>query len=164
MEPSELRKGAQRLVGRQEIRSIEEDKKKKLPKRSKVSRGTEISNLKPKPSVLKKQKIVGSDLAEEENSAPPKHTVETASTSSIGVSEILEVMTEPLPFAMLSPLGSELTSLLQPKEKGARKVTEAKTERVLLEELPESFQLKCPSHALEVATHLNRNNPSVPQI
>jgi hypothetical protein len=38
-------------------------------------------------------------------------------------------MTEPLPFAMLSPLGSELTSLLQPKEKGARDVAKAETER-----------------------------------
>jgi hypothetical protein len=31
-------------------------------------------------------------------------------------------------------------------------------------EPPKLFQLKCPSHALEAATHLNRNNPSVPQI
>jgi hypothetical protein len=31
-------------------------------------------------------------------------------------------------------------------------------------EPPELFQLKCPSHAIEVATHLNRNNSSVPQI
>jgi hypothetical protein len=31
-------------------------------------------------------------------------------------------------------------------------------------ELPELFQLKCPSHALKAATHLNRNNPLVPQI
>jgi chromosome segregation ATPase len=31
-------------------------------------------------------------------------------------------------------------------------------------EPPELFQLKCLSHALEVTTHLNRNNPSVPQI
>jgi hypothetical protein len=28
----------------------------------------------------------------------------------------------------------------------------------------ELFQLKCPSHALEAATHLNQNNLSVPQI
>jgi hypothetical protein len=26
------------------------------------------------------------------------------------------------------------------------------------------FQLKCPSHALEAATHLNRNKPLVPRI
>jgi hypothetical protein len=31
-------------------------------------------------------------------------------------------------------------------------------------EMPELFQLKCPSRALEVATHLNQNNLSVPHI
>jgi hypothetical protein len=31
-------------------------------------------------------------------------------------------------------------------------------------EPPELFQLKCPSHALGAVTHLNWNNPSVPQI
>jgi hypothetical protein len=31
-------------------------------------------------------------------------------------------------------------------------------------EPPELFHLKCLSYALEAATHLNRNNPSVPQI
>jgi hypothetical protein len=31
-------------------------------------------------------------------------------------------------------------------------------------EPPELFQLNCPSHALKAAMHLNRNNPSVPQI
>jgi transposase InsO family protein len=31
-------------------------------------------------------------------------------------------------------------------------------------EPPELFQLKCPSHALEAATHLIRNNLSVPHI
>jgi hypothetical protein len=31
-------------------------------------------------------------------------------------------------------------------------------------EPPELFQLKCPSHALKAATHLNQNNPSIPQI
>jgi hypothetical protein len=35
---------------------------------------------------------------------------------------------------------------------------------LLVAELPELFQLKCLSHASGVATHLNRNNPSVPQI
>jgi hypothetical protein len=41
-----------------------------------------------------------------------------SSSSSVDVSEILKVLTEPFPFAMLSPLGSGLTSLLQSKEKG----------------------------------------------
>jgi hypothetical protein len=31
-------------------------------------------------------------------------------------------------------------------------------------EPPRLFQLKRPSHSLEAATHLNRNNPSVPRI
>lgn len=110
------------------MRSIEEDKKKKkIPKRPKVSGGTKISKLKPKPSKLKKQKTVGSSRAKEEESALPKHITKTPSTSSIGITEILEVITEPFPFAMLSPLGSELTSLLHPKEKSARKVNEAET-------------------------------------
>jgi hypothetical protein len=48
----------------------------------------------------------------------PKKTTDTSPSSSIGVSEILKVMIEPFSFAMLSPLGSDLTSLLQTKEKG----------------------------------------------
>jgi hypothetical protein len=45
-------------------------------------------------------------------SAPSEQVPETPSASSIGVTEILEVMTRPFPFVMLSPLGSDLTSLL----------------------------------------------------
>jgi hypothetical protein len=48
----------------------------------------------------------------------PEKTVGTSLSSSVGVSEILKVMTEPFPFAMLSPLGSDLTILLHSKEKG----------------------------------------------
>jgi hypothetical protein len=36
--------------------------------------------------------------------------------------------------------------------------------REAVAEPPELFQLKCLSHAPGVVTHLNRNNPSVPQI
>jgi hypothetical protein len=112
---------------RQARRSIEKDKKNKLPKRPKVSGETEISKMISKPSVPKKQKTAESNRVEEEKSSLSKHTIETPSASSIGVTKILEVMTGPMPFAMLSPLGSELTILLQPKEKGAREVTEAKS-------------------------------------
>jgi hypothetical protein len=35
---------------------------------------------------------------------------------------------------------------------------------IFVAEPPELFQLKCLSHASGVVTHLNRNNPSVPQI
>lgn len=44
---------------------------------------------------------------------------ETTLASSIRVMEILEVMTRPLPFHMLSPLGSDLTSILM-KDKNAK--------------------------------------------
>lgn len=49
--------------------------------------------------------------------------------SSIDVTEILEVMTEPLPFALLSPLGSELTSLLQSRERSTKKVADEETKK-----------------------------------
>jgi hypothetical protein len=39
-----------------------------------------------------------------------------SSSSAARVSEILKLMTESLPFALLSPLRLDLTSLLQPKE------------------------------------------------
>jgi hypothetical protein len=116
------------IMKRQAMRSIEEDKNKIISKRLKVS-GTEISKLKVKSSKLKKRKSVESSRAEEEESAPPKQVTETPLASSICVTEILEVMTEPLSFSMLSPLGSELTSLFQPKEKSARKVAEAETKK-----------------------------------
>jgi hypothetical protein len=35
---------------------------------------------------------------------------------------------------------------------------------VLVTELPELFQLKCLSPALEARPHLNGNNPSIPRI
>jgi hypothetical protein len=46
----------------------------------------------------------------------PKQTTSPSSSSVAEVSEILKVMTESFPFALLSPLRLELTSLLQTKE------------------------------------------------
>jgi hypothetical protein len=46
----------------------------------------------------------------------PKQTASPSSSSAAEVSEILKVMTKSFPFAPLSPLGLELTSLLQKKE------------------------------------------------
>jgi hypothetical protein len=94
---SVLKRQAQRFVGK--------DKKKKLTKNLK---------LRPEPLTPKKRKVMSSNRGEEERPSPPKHLEETPSAASIGVTEILEVMTTPLPFTMLSPLGSGLTSLLQP--------------------------------------------------
>jgi hypothetical protein len=37
-------------------------------------------------------------------------------------------------------------------------------DRHTMAELPELFQLKCPSPALEAMTHLNLNKPSIPRI
>ena len=48
----------------------------------------------------------------------PEKTASPSPSSSVDVSEILKVMTEPFPFSLLSPLGSDLTSLPQSKEKG----------------------------------------------
>ena len=56
----------------------------------------------------------------------PEKTDGTSLSSSTGVTELLKVMTEPFPFAMLSPLGLDLTSLLQSKEKGIKKSSEGK--------------------------------------
>jgi hypothetical protein len=36
--------------------------------------------------------------------------------------------------------------------------------RIYVAELPELFQLKCLSPALEARPHLNENNPSIPRI
>jgi hypothetical protein len=91
------------ILKRQAQRSVEEDEKKRLTKNPKLT---------PEPSASKKRKNMPSSRGLEEGPSPLKHSTETPSATSIGMEEILEVMIEPLPFTMLSPLGSELTSLL----------------------------------------------------
>jgi hypothetical protein len=46
----------------------------------------------------------------------PEKTMSPPSPSAAEVSEILKVMTESIPFALLSPLRLDLTSLLESKE------------------------------------------------
>ena len=46
----------------------------------------------------------------------PEKTIGPPSPSATEVSKILKVMTESIPFALLSPLRLDLTSLLQSKE------------------------------------------------
>jgi hypothetical protein len=46
----------------------------------------------------------------------PEKTIGPSSPSAAKVSEILKVMTEPIPFVLLRPLRLDLTSLLQSKE------------------------------------------------
>ena len=61
--------------------------------------------------------------------SPPKHLEETPSLASIGVTEILEAMAAPLPFPVLSPPRSDLTSLLQPQKKNVDGSAEAKADK-----------------------------------
>jgi hypothetical protein len=82
-----------------------------------------------KDSAPKKRKPVRMAPVEMKVQDVSKNIADTSPTSSIGVSEILKVMTKPFPFAMLSPLGSDLTSLLQSKE---NRFNKAREERRLL--------------------------------
>jgi hypothetical protein len=72
---------------------------------------------------------MSSSHGEEERPSPSKHSAETPSATSIDVAEILEVMTELLPFTMLSPLGSEITSLLQPQKNNTKGTTEVEADK-----------------------------------
>ena len=74
------------ILKRQAQISVEKYKNKRLTKRSKLML---------EPSVSKKRNIISSSR-EEERSSPPKHSAETPSATSIGMTEILEVMTKPL--------------------------------------------------------------------
>jgi hypothetical protein len=70
-----------------------------------------------------------------------KKVTETPLASSIGVTGILEVMIRPLPFRMLSPLGSDLTSILM-KDKNA----EGGTSRIPIEETTKSPAEEIPKN------------------
>ena len=69
---------------------------------------------------------------------------------------IVEVKRRPLRLALLGHAQGclELRHWFRSREDAALAVAEP----------PELFQLKCLSHASGAVTHLNRNNPSVPQI
>ena len=70
---------------------------------------------KPKVSAPKKRKLAEKSFDKTKTQDMPKQ-IASPSSSAAEVSEILKVMTESFPFAPLSPLGLELTSLLQKKE------------------------------------------------
>jgi hypothetical protein len=103
------------ILKRHAIRSIEKDQK-----------AAKKNSAEPKDSASKKRK--SAMLAPAETKVPDvlEKTIGTSSSISASVNEILKVMTKPFPFAMLSPLGSDLTSLLQSKEKGTEKISEGK--------------------------------------
>jgi hypothetical protein len=83
----------------------------------------------------------------------------TSSSSSIGVTEILKVMTEPFPFAMLSPLGLDLTSLLQSKEKGVEKGAKEKKKTASATERNECGQKK--RRMMDVMRAIHKTPPPV---
>jgi hypothetical protein len=103
------RKRVVSILKRQAIRSVKEDQR--VVKKQKVLAES-------KDSAPKKRKPARIAAAEMKVQDVPGKTAGPSPSSSIDVEEILKVMTEPFPFAMLSPLGSDLTSLLQSKEKG----------------------------------------------
>jgi hypothetical protein len=66
----------------------------------------------------KKWKLVRTVVAEMKVQDERGNIAGPSPSCSVNFLEILKVMIEPFPFAMLSPLGSDLTSLLQSNEKG----------------------------------------------
>jgi hypothetical protein len=70
----------------------------------------------PKAPVPKKRKLDKIPSAEPKVHDAPETTLSPPSPSAAEASEILKVMTESPPFKLLSPLGLELTNLLQKKE------------------------------------------------
>jgi hypothetical protein len=87
------------------------------------------SSPEPKPTTSKKRKTATLEpkMAEIEEGAP-------STPSATEVEEILKVMTESLPIKLLSPLGPELTKLLQKKDEpsAAKKVVGEKSRGLLL--------------------------------
>jgi hypothetical protein len=96
------RKRVVSVLSRQATRMVKEDEK--ILKKRKPSP-------EPKAATSKKRKTATPEpkMAEMEEEAP-------STPSATEVEEILKVMTEPLPIKLLSPLGSQLTKLLQRKD------------------------------------------------
>jgi hypothetical protein len=111
------KKGVVSILKRQAIQSIEKDKQRAASKKQKIS-------VESKLSAPKKRKSSTLAPIEVKVQDPPEKIAGTSLSYSIGITEILKVMIEPFLIAMLSPLGSNLTSLLQTNEKGVEKGTE----------------------------------------
>jgi hypothetical protein len=79
------------------------------------------------PKVLAPKKWKLAEISSEKTNMQdvPKQTTRPSSSSDAEVSDILKVMTKSFPFALLSPLRFELTSLLQTREISS--ATEGKT-------------------------------------
>jgi hypothetical protein len=107
-------------MNRHAARMIKEDEKNLKKKKSSPE---------PKVTTSKKRKTATPEpkMAEIEEGAP-------STPSATKVEEILKVMTESLPIKLLSPLGPELTKLLQKKNEpsAAKKVVGRKSKGLLL--------------------------------
>jgi hypothetical protein len=95
------------ILSKQATRSIKEDQKA-LKKQKTLS--------KPKDSAPKKRKLIRISSVDMKVQDVLEKTIGPPSPSADEVSEILKVMTESIPFALLSPLRLDLTSFLQSKE------------------------------------------------
>jgi hypothetical protein len=94
------------ILKRQDAQSVKEDQEA-LNKMKTTSE--------PKALTPKKRKLVVESLEKTKTQDVPK-PIASPSSSAAEVSEILKVMTESFLFTPLSPMGLELTSLLQKKE------------------------------------------------
>jgi hypothetical protein len=107
---NELNKGAEgtkrkrivSVLSRQAARMVKEDEK--ILKKRKSSPESKVAALKKRKAATPEPKVT--EVEEETPSTPPVVEVE----------EILKVMAESLPIKLLSPLGPELTKLLQKKD------------------------------------------------
>jgi hypothetical protein len=100
------RKRVVSILSRQAARSMKEDEE--ALKKMKTAP-------KPKAPAPKKHKLDKMPSTEPKVHDAPERTLSLVSPSAVEASEILKVMTESPPFKLLSPLGSELTNLLQKK-------------------------------------------------
>jgi hypothetical protein len=100
------RKRVVSILNRQDAQSVKEDQEA-LNKMK--------TTLEPKALTPKKRKLAVESLEKTKTQDVPK-PIASPSSSVAEVSEILKVMTESFPFTPLSPMGLELTSLLQKKE------------------------------------------------
>jgi hypothetical protein len=101
------RKRVASILSRQATRSVKEDQKA-LKKQKTLTE--------PKDLAPKKRKLVRISSADTKVQDVLEKTIGPPSPSAAEVSKILKVMTESIPFARLSPLRLDLTSLLQSKE------------------------------------------------
>jgi hypothetical protein len=132
------------VLSRQAARMVKEDEKT-LKKRK--------SSPEPKVATSKKRKSATLEpkMAEIEEGAP-------STPSATEVEEILKVMTESLPIKLLSPLGPQLTKLLQKKDEpsAAKKAVGPKKRRIVtvmqaIEEMPPPTSVSKITPAAEFA-------------